>query len=161
MFQCLSKQLGEQLQSRAWRLALAESCTGGGLAAAVTAVAGSSAWFDRGFVTYQGAAKVECLGVRPDTLAQHGEVSAATAAEMATGALRHSQAHLALSITGIAGPSGGSEQKPVGTVFFGLAQQSGSVQWCHQQFSGDREQVRDSAIEFALSWLIESLKRQS
>lgn len=117
----LARDLGQALQARAWTLATAESCTGGLVAAAVTEVAGSSAWFDRGFVTYSNAAKVEELGVSTQTLAQYGAVSEQTAGEMALGALEAAAVQVGVSTTGIAGPGGAVPGKPVGTVCFGFA----------------------------------------
>src|ERR1700704_1752303 len=111
----LAEKLGAHLKARGAMLVTAESCTGGWAAQAVTAIAGSSGWFERGFVTYSNAAKQEMLGVRPETLARHGGVSEETARERALGALAHSHAPIALAITGVAGPSGGSAEKPVGT----------------------------------------------
>ncbi len=121
--EALAQELGAALLAKGWRLAGAESCTGGWAAQACTAIAGSSAWFERGFVTYSNEAKQELLGVRAETLAAHGAVSEATAREMAGGALAHSRAQCAYAITGIAGPAGGSPDKPVGTVWFAWAVQ--------------------------------------
>ncbi len=112
----LARRLGECLAARGWMLATAESCTGGWIAAAVTAIGGSSAWFDRGFVTYSNDAKVDMLGVSPHTLATHGAVSEETVREMAAGALARSRAQLAVAVSGIAGPSGGTAAKSVGMV---------------------------------------------
>jgi nicotinamide-nucleotide amidase len=134
-------------------VATAESCTGGWAAQVITHTAGSSAWFDRGFVTYSNEAKQDMLGVRPETLAAHGAVSEETAAEMACGALAHSDATLALSITGIAGPTGGSPDKPVGTVCFGWCVRDGLPQTERRQFAGDREAVRRQAVIHALNGL--------
>lgn len=153
-----SRKLGELLLSQHKKLVLAESCTGGGLAYAVTAVSGSSAWFDRGFVTYQAEAKTTLLGVSENTIQQHGQVSAETALAMAEGAIQHSDADVALSVTGIAGPDGAVAGKAVGTVFFGLAFRGRQSAWRQAHFEGDRHKVRESAIEFALSWLIETLQ---
>ena len=138
----LAAELGAALLARGEWLAAAESCTGGWLAQSVTAIAGSSAWFDRGFVTYSNAAKMDMLGVPPTTLERHGAVSAATARAMAQGALAHSRANWTVAITGIAGPSGGSTEKPVGTVCFAWAEKDGGceAQTCH--LSGDRAEVR-------------------
>ena len=130
----------------------AESCTGGLLAAAFTSLPGSSDWFNMGFVTYSNQAKQQILGVRPQTLATEGAVSAATVKEMAQGALRLAEAAYALSISGIAGPDGGSEAKPVGTVWFGLASAEG-VEAQVRCFNGDRQRVRAQAVQFALDWL--------
>lgn len=152
-----TRALAEALLARNWTLALAESCTGGGIAAACTDLAGSSRWFERGFVTYSNAAKQELLGVHADTLQAHGAVSEAVVREMAAGALEHSRADLALSVSGIAGPDGGSVQKPVGTVWFGLAwREDGELRVEARQalFAGDRAAVRRQAVAFALGWLL-------
>ncbi len=151
----LATELGASLKARGWMLALAESCTGGWAAQVVTAVAGSSTWFERGFVTYSNDAKIEMLGVSPETLKLHGAVSEQTAREMALGALNHSHAQIAAAITGIAGPDGGTPGKPVGTVWFAWAGQNGLVQSkiCH--FSDDREAVRRQAVETALQGVIQ------
>jgi nicotinamide-nucleotide amidase len=139
-------------------LVTAESCTGGWLAKTITDVPGSSQWFERGYVTYSNAAKVEDLGVSECTLGQHGAVSEAAAREMATGALRASAtADVALSITGIAGPDGGTPDKPVGTVWFALAvrrDQGIDLEARHQHFSSDREAIRRQSVKFALEWLV-------
>ena len=147
--------LAEQLTQRGWMLATAESCTGGWIAKCCTDVVGSSAWFDRGFVTYSNAAKQDMLGVRAETLAQYGAVSEAVVAEMATGALRHSQAHIAVAVSGIAGPSGGSPEKPVGTVCFAWAMRNGEVLTKTCQFAGDREAVRWQSVVFALNGILQ------
>ena len=147
--------LAEQLTQRGWMLATAESCTGGWIAKCCTDVAGSSAWFDRGFITYSNAAKQDMLGVRAETLAQYGAVSEAVVAEMATGALRHSQAHIAVAVSGIAGPSGGSAEKPVGTVCFAWAMRNGEVLTKTCQFAGDREAVRWQSVVFALNGILQ------
>lgn len=146
----LAQALGQQLQVRHWLLALAESCTGGGIAQAVTDVAGSSAWFDRGFVTYSNAAKVEMLGVKQNTLDRFGAVSVETVLEMAAGALAHSDADLVFAVTGIAGPGGGSLDKPVGTVFIAWQLRGRSGHYLKQHFSGDRLAVRRQVIIFCL-----------
>ncbi|HGF7230879.1 nicotinamide-nucleotide amidase [Vibrio cholerae] len=153
----MSQQLGLLLAKQQQILTTAESCTGGGVAYWVTEVAGSSAWFDRSFVTYSNEAKQEMLGVRQATLQQFGAVSEQTVEEMVLGALLHSRATLAASISGIAGPGGGSVEKPVGTVCFGFASVQGwlKVETCH--FAGDREQVRQQAIAHVLQSLIEHL----
>lgn len=156
--EALAAEVGALLRANGQTLAAAESCTGGWVAQCVTAIAGSSAWFERGFVTYSNAAKQEMLGVEAATLAAHGAVSEATAAAMAAGALRHSHADWALSITGIAGPDGGTSDKPVGTVCFGWAGQEAGVGagvdtvTCH--FSGDREAIRRQSVVFALNGLL-------
>lgn len=150
----LSQWLGAALKTRGWVLTLAESCTGGWAAQTVTAISGSSAWFDRGFVTYSNTAKIEMLGVSPDTLKLHGAVSEQTAREMALGALRHSQAEIAVAITGIAGPDGGTAEKPVGTVWFAWAIKNGLVRSQIHRFSGDREAIRKQAVETAIQGVI-------
>lgn len=153
----MSQQLGLLLAKQQQILTTAESCTGGGVAYWVTEVAGSSAWFDRSFVTYSNEAKQEMIGVREATLQQFGAVSEQTVEEMALGALLHSRATLAAAISGIAGPGGGSAEKPVGTVCFGFASVQGwlKVETCH--FAGDREQVRQQAIKHVLQSLIQHL----
>jgi nicotinamide-nucleotide amidase len=153
----LAESLGRALKARNAWLVTAESCTGGWAAEAVTAIAGSSEWFERGFVTYSNAAKEELLGVRPQTLAREGAVSEATAREMALGALAHSRGTLALAITGIAGPAGGTPAKPVGTVCFAWANRSGLLRSETRHFSGDREAVRRQSVERALAGALEHL----
>ena len=151
----LAAELGAALQQRGLMLALAESCTGGWAAQCVTAVAGSSDWFDRGFVTYSNAAKEEMLGIPADTINSYGAVSLETAREMALGALEHSAADVAAAITGIAGPGGGSADKPVGTVCFAWASRSGEIRTLAERFSGDREEVRQQSVNTALSGLLQ------
>ena len=152
----LAAELGVALKARGFMLALAESCTGGMVAQAVTSVAGSSTWFDRGFVTYSNAAKIDMLGVSAQTLEKFGAVSEQTAAEMAAGAIKHSQAHIAGSITGIAGPDGGTADKPVGTVCFGIAQAE-QYTTITQHFTGNREAIRQQATIAMLAELINQL----
>ncbi len=154
----LATIVGARLKERGLKLATAESCTGGWVAEAVTAIAGSSDWFERGFVTYSNEAKMEMLGVAAGTLAAHGAVSEATAGEMAAGALAHSRAQLALSITGVAGPAGGTVEKPVGMVCFGWAGAGGQVTVVTRNFSGDRESVRRQAVICALQGVLERLE---
>ncbi|MCL2636450.1 MAG: CinA family protein [Betaproteobacteria bacterium] len=151
----LAAELGAALLARGEWLAAAESCTGGGLAQAVTAIAGSSAWFDRGFVTYSNAAKTDMLSVPEATLARHGAVSEATARAMAQGALAHSRANWAVAITGVAGPSGGSPDKPVGTVCFAWAAKEGGCAAQTRQFAGDRAAVREQSVRHALRGLLQ------
>jgi nicotinamide-nucleotide amidase len=134
-------------------LAVAESCTGGALAAAITDTAGSSAWFERGFVTYSNEAKFELLDVNPAIVRSQGAVSVETAAAMVAGALAHSRADLAVAITGIAGPGGGSPDKPVGTVCFGWCVRGATPTTERLQFSGDRTAVRRQAVVHALKGL--------
>lgn len=154
----LATRVGAQLKAQGMMLAAAESCTGGWVAQALTAIAGSSDWFERGFVTYSDAAKQEMLGVSAATLAAHGAVSEQTAREMAAGALARSRAQVALSITGIAGPSGGSPQKPVGMVCFAWASSQGAVAARTQHFDGDRESVRRQSVMFALQGVLTLLE---
>jgi nicotinamide-nucleotide amidase len=154
----LATLVGTRLKAAGETLATAESCTGGWVAQSVTAIAGSSEWFERGFVTYTNTAKQEMLGVSPDTLARHGSVSEQTAGEMASGALEHSHAGFALSITGVAGPTGGSRAKPVGTVCFGWARRAdGAVRVETRRFEGDRKAVRRQSVIHALQGVIEWL----
>ena len=145
----LDAQLGQALLRHAWRLAVAESCTGGWAAQALTAVAGSSQWFERGFVTYSNDAKQDLLGVNGKTLVQFGAVSAETAREMAEGVLSHSRAQAAFAITGIAGPTGGSPDKPIGTVCFAWALPGKPMLTGREHFQGDRRQVRGQSVRHA------------
>lgn len=153
-----SERLGQALQVKGWQLALAESCTGGMIAQSVTAIAGSSAWFDRGFVTYSNAAKTEMLAVPEALITEFGAVSEPVANAMAAGALAHSRAHISGSVTGIAGPGGGSPQKPVGTVCFAWAlrhaESPSSIIVETRQFDGDRTQVREQAAMHLLTGLL-------
>jgi nicotinamide-nucleotide amidase len=153
--QQLASELGAKLSARRWMIATAESCTGGWIGQVLTAIPGSSDWYERGFITYANAAKQEMLGVPAATLEQHGAVSEETARAMATGALAHSHAQAALAITGIAGPGGGSQQKPVGTVCYGWALADGSVLSSTCRLGGDREEIRSRAVAAALRGLIE------
>ncbi|WP_051532312.1 CinA family protein [Brackiella oedipodis] len=159
----LAQNLGQQLQANAAMLGTAESCTGGLCAAAMTMVPGSSAWFDRGLVTYTNQAKIDLLGVQAQTLAQYGAVSEAVATEMATGGLRHSpESQYFVSTTGIAGPGGGTAQKPVGMVCFAVAQRASTgtqAQAYTQFFEGDRHQVRHQAVYFILEQLYKTLSK--
>jgi nicotinamide-nucleotide amidase len=154
----LSEQVGSALSERSLTLATAESCTGGWAAQVVTQTAGSSAWFDRGFVTYSNEAKTEMLGVSAGTLATHGAVSLQTAAEMAVGVLNNSNALISIAITGVAGPTGGSPDKPVGTVCFAwsLRGQNPDSERC--QFAGNRENIRRQAVIHALEGLLARAK---
>ena len=149
----LVADLASLLLKKRWLLATAESCTGGMIAAACTDLAGSSAWFERGFVTYSNAAKIDLLGVNADVIAQHGAVSEPVARAMAQGALAKSRAQVAVSVTGVAGPTGGSAAKPVGTVWFGFAISSG-VATETRLFTGDRAAVREATVLHALQRLI-------
>ncbi len=140
-------------RTRGWHLATAESCTGGLVAAALTAIAGSSDVVERGFVTYSNAAKIELLGVPAETIAAHGTVSAEIAAAMARGAVARTPADLAVSITGIAGPGGGTPQKPVGLVYLSAARRDGACRVERRVFPGDRTAIRDAALVLALEML--------
>ena len=152
----LCAQLAQALLARSWKLATAESCTGGMIAAACTDLAGSSTWFERGFVTYSNEAKVDALGVDAALLAQHGAVSEVVARAMAFGAIRRSLAQAAIAVTGVAGPSGGSQEKPVGTVWFGF-QVDGRLTSEMRHFDGDRAAVRTATVQHALRRLLELL----
>lgn len=153
----LATQVGRALMAQGAMLSTAESCTGGWVAQSVTAISGSSAWFDRGFVTYSNAAKEAMLGVPNETLERHGAVSEPVARAMAQGALGHSEAQWALAITGIAGPSGGSSEKPVGTVCFAWARRDGGCIAETWRFEGDRQAVRAGAVRHSLSGLLQLL----
>jgi nicotinamide-nucleotide amidase len=150
----LAARLGVILEGSTRLLALAESCTGGWVARAVTSVAGSSNWFERGFVTYSDAAKIEMLGVPSEILQIHGAVSEPTARAMAEGALARSRAHVALAITGIAGPGGATAEKPVGTVWFGWAAQGWETRTQRRLLAGKREEVRRQSVGIALAELL-------
>ena len=149
----LALGVAEYLRSKDLLLVCAESCTGGWVAKTLTDVPGSSAWFDRGFVTYSNASKIEMLGVRESTLETHGAVSEPTVREMAAGAIRYSRGNIALSISGIAGPEGGSNDKPVGTVWFAWAGIHGEIVTLHKRFDGGRDAVRRKAVHTALKGL--------
>ncbi len=150
----MTHQLAQLLIDKHWQLATAESCTGGLVAKLLTDVAGSSEWFERGFVTYSNAAKTELLGVPAALIEQHGAVSEEVVRAMAEGALQHSHAQASLAITGIAGPSGGSAEKPVGLVWFAFAAKDRATQSVSKVFTGDRAAIREQAAEFALEQLI-------
>ena len=150
----LSRQLGEACLAAKLTVVTAESCTGGGVGEAVTRTAGSSAWFDRGFVTYADEAKVDLLGVKQETIGSHGAVSEAVAREMAVGALHQSSADLAVAVTGVAGPGGGTAAKPVGLVWFAWATLDGEVRTRFEVFGGDRAAIRGQAVREALKGLV-------
>lgn len=152
----LLESLSARLRAHGWRMASAESCTGGLIAAACTELSGSSDWFERGFVTYSNAAKTDSLGVPAALIAEHGAVSEPVARAMAVGAVAHSAAHCALSVTGVAGPTGGSADKPVGTVWFGWSTPAG-VATEHRRFDGDRAAIRAQAVRHALAGLLQRL----
>jgi len=149
--------LATLLLARGERLATAESCTGGLIAATCTELAGSSTWFERGFVTYSNAAKTELLSVDTSLIAEHGAVSEAVALAMARGALAHSAADIAVAVTGVAGPAGGSAAKPVGTVWIAWAQRGGVVHAAHHLLAGDRAAVRAATVAHALAGLRQRL----
>lgn len=151
----LARAVGAALAQHGWRLATAESCTGGWIAEAVTAIGGSSAWFDRGFVTYSNDAKIDLLGVRPETLAGHGAVSEATVAEMAAGALERSLADIAVAVSGVAGPTGGTPAKPVGMVCLAWATRGADTRAITAHFDGDRASVRRQTVLRALHGVLE------
>lgn len=152
----LARKVGGALKAKGAKLVTAESCTGGWVAMALTAVAGSSDWFERGYVTYSNAAKREDLGVAEATLARHGAVSEQTAREMAAGALKKGGGQVALAITGVAGPTGGTPAKPVGTVCFAWTDGSKMVSET-KRFDGDREHVRRQSVERSLQGILELL----
>lgn len=153
----LSVQVGNALKARGMMLAAAESCTGGWVAKVVTDIAGSSAWFDRGFVTYTNVAKQEMLGVNEETLRARGAVSEETVREMAEGALSHSHAQVAVAISGVAGPGGGTAAKPVGMVCFAWAVRGRPTRACTERFAGDREEVRRQAVVRALRGVLDAV----
>ena len=149
----ICQTLAQRLMAQHWMMASAESCTGGMISARCTDFAGSSAWFERGFVTYSNAAKQELLGVDAGLIAQHGAVSEAVARSMALGAFQHSKAQATVAVTGVAGPAGGSADKPVGTVWFAWCIE-GRVEAEKQLFAGDRAAVREATVLHALQGLL-------
>ena len=149
----LSERIGQALNARGATVTTAESCTGGWVAKVITDIAGSSTWFERGFVTYSNEAKSQMIGVKPATLEQHGAVSEPVVVEMAIGAIKAARADYAISISGIAGPDGGTATKPVGTVWFGFASATGEGITRCECFTGDRENVRRQATAYALQTL--------
>lgn len=153
----LAERVGRALKARGAWLVTAESCTGGWVSKILTDVPGSSGWVERGFVTYTNIAKQEMLGVREETLREHGAVSEATVREMAAGALVHSHADVSLAISGIAGPGGATPYKPVGTVWLAWAARDGGVRSRHALYTGDREAVRRQAVTAALEGILELL----
>ena len=152
----LAIQLGTELSRKRWLITSAESCTGGGLGYAITSVSGSSAWFERSFITYSNDAKTDLVGVDEQTLIQFGAVSSQVVEKMAIGALNAAKSDVAVAISGVAGPVGGTELKPVGTVWFGYAIGS-DVCSMMQCFEGDRYCVREQAINYALNGVIEQI----
>ena len=149
--------VADLLQKKRWLMATAESCTGGMISAACTDLAGSSAWFERGFVTYSNEAKTELLGVDAALIKQHGAVSEEVARAMACGAVARSHAQVAVAVTGVAGPTGGSAAKPVGTVWFGF-QVGGQLTSEMRRFDGDRAAVRSATVQHAVQRLLELLR---
>ncbi len=152
--QTLAKNVAGKLLKQGHKLAAAESCTGGWICQTVTDIAGSSEWFDRGFITYSNQAKQEMLGVPESVLAVHGAVSEEAVCAMVAGALRNSQADCALAVSGIAGPGGGTEGKPVGTVWFAWQRRGGDCMSLSKQLEGDRRSVRLQAVALALEGIL-------
>ena len=150
----LSEKLGRSLIGKNWTVSCAESCTGGGIGYAITSVSGSSAWFNQGFITYSNEAKQQMVGVRAQTLRDYGAVSEQTVAEMAAGSAEKAQAQVGVAVSGIAGPDGGSTEKPVGTVWFGFFV-DGKLATDVQVFAGDRHQVRELTVQHALQKLLQ------
>jgi nicotinamide-nucleotide amidase len=150
----LAERLGQSLKANGHKIATAESCTGGWIAQVITDVPGSSAWFDRGFVTYSNNAKVQMLGVNPQTLAEHGAVSAEVAQQMAVGALANSEADWTIAVTGIAGPDGGSKEKPVGTVYIAWQNKNGFSKLERLQLSGNRHHIREQTVIKAIEGVL-------
>ena len=157
----LAAQVGGLLKAHGLMLTTAESCTGGGVAQAVTEISGSSAWFERGFVTYANQAKQEMLGVPLDTLLQHGAVSEAVVREMVAGALRNSHAQVALAVSGIAGPSGGTPEKPVGTIWFAWGVKDRTCIARLHHLAGNRSEIRSQSVRIALQGVVQLLNQLS
>jgi nicotinamide-nucleotide amidase len=153
----LAGEVAAVLTEQKLTLAVAESCSGGALCQALTDIPGSSNWFDRGFITYSNQAKIEMLGVSSTLLEQYGAVSFEAARAMVEGVHGQSNAELAIAITGIAGPGGGTAEKPVGTVFFGIGQKGQAVKIDKRRFKGEREEVRARSVEFVLKALLKTL----
>ena len=156
--EALARRVGEVLKKKAVMLATAESCTGGWVAQTITSIAGSSEWFERGFIAYTNLAKREMLGVKTATLARFGAVSEQTARTMAEGALAHSHAQAALAVTGIAGPTGGTPEKPVGTIWFAWVGKAGATVTAKHVLQGDRDAVRRRSVRIALEGILEFLE---
>jgi len=157
----LAEEVGRRARAAGWRIVTAESCTAGWIAKALTDVPGSSQWFDSGYVTYSDTAKMRDVGVSAATLAEHGAVSEATVRAMANGALRATGVEMAIAVSGIAGPDGGTPQKPVGTVWFGTATAAarGAAAVCERRhFAGDRDQIRRQSVEHALRLALAALR---
>ena len=157
----LAKNLGNQCINNGYKLVIAESCTGGLVCSTLTSVSGSSLWFERGFVTYSNQSKCDLLGVAKKTLTNHGAVSQDVANEMALGALQNSPGNLSLSITGIAGPNGGTKAKPVGTIYFAICNQNSIIFESRSNFAGTRGEIQEKALLFVLNNLLKvTLKQQ-
>ncbi len=155
----LAAQVGGLLKAHGLMLTTAESCTGGGVAYAITEIAGSSAWFERGFIVYSNQSKQQMLGVSEATLNQHGAVSEAVVREMATGAIRHSHVQVSLAVSGIAGPDGGTADKPVGTVWFAwCVKERMCVSHIHH-FAGNRAEIRAQSVRIALQGVVDLLNQ--
>ncbi|MCS5709976.1 nicotinamide-nucleotide amidohydrolase family protein [Candidatus Berkiella aquae] len=154
----LARKLGSRLKEKEYKLVTAESCTGGGIAFAITQIEGCSDWFERGFVTYSNESKQELLGIEANLLTLHGAVSEAVALAMAQGALMHSHADVSISVTGVAGPGGGTPEKPVGTIWLGLAGPSFTTQAIPLSLQGNRQQIREQTIFLALEKCLALLK---
>ncbi|HXF78394.1 MAG TPA: CinA family protein [Usitatibacter sp.] len=154
----LARQLGRACRKRRVTIATAESCTGGGIATAITRISGSAKWFERGFVTYDNLAKREMLGVQQETLKQHGAVSEEVAIQMAAGAIARSHAGVSVAVTGIAGPTGAAPGKPVGTVHFAWAVRNGAIQARRFRFQGGRVEVRMQTVYVAIQGLIDLMR---
>lgn len=157
-FTAIASRVGTLLQQKKYYLATAESCTGGWLSMALTSIAGSSNWFDRGLITYSNLAKQEMLAVPENVLRNYGAVSEQSAKKMLQGALQNSHADVSIAITGIAGPGGGDAEKPVGTVWFAWGCKNFAIQTSCQHFSGDRQAVREQCVQFALENLEQALR---
>ena len=155
----LVQRLAETLQAHQMKVVVAESCTGGGIAQAMTDIPGSSEWFERGFVSYSNESKMELLNVSPETLDTYGAVSVETAAEMARGALQNSHAQISVAVTGIAGPDGGTADKPVGTVCFAWCSNTVGTVTTSTRFKGDRQAVRIQSTLMAVEGLLEMLEK--
>jgi nicotinamide-nucleotide amidase len=154
----VSQQLGTILKARKLVLTIAESCTGGLLSAAITAISGASSYFERGYVTYSNSAKKDLLGVSAKTLEEHGAVSEETVKEMAIGALRNGKSDISIALTGIAGPTGEGPGKPIGTVYFAWKVLDMPLKWVRKNFNGTRDSIRQQAVVFALTELIRLLE---
>ncbi len=153
-FDKLARQVGNTLKAQKLTLVTAESCTAGQIAYVITSISGSADWFERGFITYSNTAKQEMLGVNPKTLEHFGAVSEQTAKEMAEGALMRSRAQISIAVTGIAGPTGGTKEKPIGTICFAWARKNMQTNTAKQHFKGDRNSIRSRATQYALEQLL-------